>query len=445
MKSIINKIIDSISFDRKVVMILLVLECFIKNTPQIKLGNYPIYVVCAVSIIALVKRLIFNRESLFGKRHIFSYLFILSILITSIVNRAVFNYNNLVLLIIFVIMFFIVSVYDDSETKDEVLDEFLFIARLTTFLHFFYSLAAIASSFITHDFEIKGLLGYSYFYSYNSVTVIGLSLYLFFCEKNNNLKYFQLFNLLLHLIIVFFTRARASYLGIFFAIIFITYILISNKTKRLDYKVIKKYLLSFIVVSIVSTLLLSFMTKFSISKVLTKVFSTHNILSWRDIIWDASFLAFMTGNIFFGSSIGLLPSFLTNYIDNVYVNNITYDVYGKRAYDSALGIAKAGYLHNIFIQQLCSYGIFGLLVLLTFIYFCIKKYIYIIKSKISDNRVLVLMMCFAFTFIAQIIISFFDDNLFYNIVYICNVFFFYSIGIISYFANRLQKNNVSSG
>ena len=440
MKTILDKFLNSINLDRKIVLITLIFECFIKNTPQIKLGNYPIYIVCVLSFIVLIKRLVFNRHSIFGKRHLFSYLFILSLIITSVFNKAILNYNNLVLLIIFIIMFFIVSVIDYGENKNEVIDEISLIARITTFLHFAYSLAAIISSFIAKDYEIKGLLGYSYFYSYNSVTVIGLSLFLFFNENNNVLKYFQLLNLLLHLIIVFFTRARASYLGIFVALIFIIYILMTNKIKGLDYKSIKKYLLSFIVVSVVLTLLLSFITNFSIMKVLTKVFTTKNILSWRDIIWDAAFLAFMTCNMFLGTSIGLLPSFLSNYIDNVYVNNLTYDVYDKRAYDSALGIAKAGYLHNIFIQQLCSYGIFGLLIMLAYIYDNIKKYIFIIRSKIKDQKILILMICFTFTFIAQIIISFFDDNLFYNIVYICNVFFFYSIGVIDYFVmNYITK------
>lgn len=441
MNLFVEKIKNCINVDRKIVMILLILECFIKNTPLISFGNYSIYIVCIVSIIVLFKRLVFNREIYFRKQNIYGYIFVLSIIITAIVNNAIFNYNNLVLLIISIIMFFIVMVFDYKELKVDVLNEFAFVASITVVLHFVYSISSIIYSFSLHDIEIKGLLGYSYFYSYNCVTIVGLSLFLFFYKNDNIIKYFYLFNLLLHLVIIFFTCARASYLGVFVSLLFIIYILAKNKSKKINYKLLIKYIVIFVLAAIISIFVISFITKFSIIKVLTKVFSTHNILSWRDIIWEASALALLNGNILLGSSVGLLPKFLSNYIDNVYVKNITFEVYDKNAYDSALGIAKAGYLHNIFIQQLCSYGIFGLLTMLMFIFDSVKKYVCIINSNSKNRNVMLAMMCFAFTFIAQIVISFFDDNLFYNIVYICNVFFFYSIGIIGYLTNGLAKSN----
>lgn len=432
MKFLKNKILNSISIDRKIVVLLLVFECFIKNIPQINFSNIPIYIVCFISMLVLIKRFIFNRNIFFQRQNIFGYLFILSMIITAILNNAVFNYNNLVLLVIHIIMFFIVTNFDDRENKDDVIHEFVIIARFVTALHFIYCIASILYSLYIRDYEIKGLLGYSYFFSYNCVTVVGLSLFMLMYEKKNVIKFFYLFNLMIHLITIFFTQARASYLGIFIALIFIIYILMHNKIKWIDFELLKKYIFAFLFITIIITIVLSLITEFSLFKVLSKVFTTKNILSWRDIIWDASLLAFLSGNIVFGASIGGLPKFLSEFIDNVYIKNVSYNVYDKSAYNSALGIAKSGYLHNIFIQQLCSYGIFGMLIMIAFIVDSIKEYIYIIKFKITNDKFLYLMICFSFTFIAQLVISFFDDNIFYNIVYICNVFFFYSIGLISY-------------
>ena len=72
---------NNVDIDRKIVLTLLILECFIKNTPFIKLGNYPIYIVCLTSFLVLVKRLIFNQDVIFRKQNFFAYLFILSITI----------------------------------------------------------------------------------------------------------------------------------------------------------------------------------------------------------------------------------------------------------------------------------------------------------------------------------------------------------------------------
>ena len=433
MIAFIERIKKNVDIDRKIVLTLLILECFIKNTPFIKLGNYPIYIVCLTSFLVLVKRLIFNQDVIFRKQNFFAYLFILSITITAIFNNALFNYNNIVIFIIFVIMFFIVSIFDGKESISHIINEFVFMARITIVLHLIYSIASIYKSIYICDFEIKGLIEYPYFYAYNCVTVIGLSIFLYLYENCKVIKYTCILNLILHLIIVFFTQTRAAYLGIFVAMIFIIYIFYYNSFLNIEYKNVIKYILLLLVFVTILIIIFSLKTNFNITNIIIKVFNTNNILSWRDIIWEVSFFAFLTGNVFIGSSIGILPSFLSNYINNVYINNISYDSYSKIAYDSALGVAKAGNLHNVFIQHLCSYGIFGFILIIAYILDGIKKYINIIKSKVlNDKPLLYLTICFAFTFIAQIVISFFDNNLFYNIIYICNVFFFYSIGIINY-------------
>lgn len=437
MKSIINKFINNIYIERRFFLTLLVLECFIKTTPQLSFGKYPIYIVCIVGLLILIKRLIFNIDVMLNKKHIWHYLFIVSLLISSMINNAMLNYGNWVVLCIYALMFFVVSNFDYKEDVKCIIDEIVFIARLVTFLHLIYNIASIIDSVAIHDFEIKGLLGYSYFYAYNCVTVIGFSLFLFLYEKNKVIKYIELFNLLLHLITVFFTRSRASYLGIFIALLVVLYIIKSSKLNAFDMQKTKKVLCVFVIIIAISIIMLSMCFKFSIASAISKVFSFNNMLSWRDIIWKVSFMAFLSGNVLFGTSIGLLPSFISNYINNVYRDTVVYGKYGENAYESAFGMASSGYLHNVFIQQLCAHGLFGLVVMIIYVYEALKRYVTIIKKGIEGNdTVLLMMICFAFTFVSQVIISQFDDNLFFNIVYICNVFFFYSIGIIDYLFER---------
>lgn len=430
-----NVLVEKIGNGRFIFMTLLIIECFVKNIPSLIFGKYAILFICFLTLLLLLYRALFFPNMLFGKKHIVKYLLIVTIVLSSVINNSIKDYNNVVVLVTFIILLFLVDNFDEKENLNSVMNEFVIIARFTTLLHLFYSIASLINAICESTFNIAGLIGLSNFYAYNCVTVIGLLVFLLLFDKSIYLRAFDAVNLSFHILILFFTQLRSAFIGMFFAILIIIYLLLSNGIVKFNLSKFIRYCATVMIIYLGLAYLLSRFTSVDYSWVIKKI--TTFTISGREIIWPVTIACFLTGNLVFGFSYSKLPIVFANYIDNVL--NVSTDSNNYYAY----WIAKQGTsVHNIYLQQLCAHGTIGFVLMAIYVIDIVKKYFLIIKSSFIHNfDVFCLLSCFAFTIFAQFFISFFDNNLFFNIIYISNILFFYSAGMIRFIVNRVDNND----
>lgn len=425
MDSEINKKfkILGIIFSRKCFMIALIFECLIKNISIISFGKFAIYFICVYALLTIIYRLIFERKMLFRKDLFIGYLFIISAIIPCIIYRFEGLYNDAVMIAIFAIMFLIVYNINNCEDAEHVRKEFVLINSIITFSYFLYtSISLIAALFIKSE-VVQGLIEKSDFYAYNCMTVIGCSIYLYLTTDYPRLKFFHLINIVLHLVTIIFTQSRAVYLSVFISVIFILFYIFHYSINKITLKTT----LAVFAITIPIVIVYFIIAKVDVYNIIAHMIEKGT--SGREYIWTYGINVFIHTNMLFGLSYGALPYVWSKYMLE-YPEYITIDI-EKKNYNEIIGIIKRGFAHNIYFQQMFSHGIVGIVIMMYFIIRIFRGILVIIKDRNSNFP---LFCSLVFVVIGQLIAGFFNNNLFFNIVYISQVMFFYYAGYISFVA-----------
>lgn len=400
-------------------MYALVIQSIIKNIEAITIGKLAIYFICMYAMLLLVYRLIWHKNYLIDKDLILGYLFIISAIIPCLIYKFVGLYNDVVMIAIYVIMFLIVSNFNKCENIKEVKREFISVANFTSIVFFIYSIASLLQLVLTKGKTNLGLINKSDFYSFNCITIIGVALFLYL---NNIYKQFNLINIIFHVVIIFSTYARVTIASLVLSFCLLVMLLL--KENEVTKKTLHKYV-GLIVCIVVAFLIMSVITNINFNILFTKIAKAG--LSGREIIWPFAINVFLQNNIIFGVSYGAQPVLWSKYFKDVGVN---YGSLNKEHMDFML---ESGMSHSIYLQQLCSHGIIGLILMIALLLKLFKAYVTVIfLNDEYDRFTKYLFYASLFSVISQLIIGLVANSIFFNIIYMSQIMFFYFIGFMFY-------------
>ncbi|HNV97045.1 MAG TPA: O-antigen ligase family protein [bacterium] len=245
--------------------------------------------------------------------------------------------EGLIYWIFLVIYFFIIKIsYVDKRDWIKMLKLFSF-ASFFVFLYGIIQRFAIINVFKAGYGRMESTLGNAAFLGSYALLMFGISLFVFFYEKNKN-RHIYLSFAICNLISIILSLTRSSWIGLIITLLFFLIFLLSTKEYR---KIgLKILLISIILVSILAVLI--FFTNNNVFYNLKNRFNVNDpVISNRLLVWQNT-LNYSKNHILFGVG---LENFSSVY-NTFYTPDITEEWFDKT--------------HNQFLDILVTSGVFGL-------------------------------------------------------------------------------------
>lgn len=421
-KSKITMIFD-IVLSKYVYAYIFVFYSFIKTFKVFMNQKIPTYFIIFYGIIVLCYKFT-DVKNKFGKiNEILPSIFIVSSTIISIVISRVYNYENIKIVLIFVISLFVLLPEDINDNDDNIFKKLYIFCLLVSIMFFIYTVISFLYYIIAGNVENRpmGMLNELTYFAQSIVACIGASIYCLIYSKNKYIKLFEISNFVFQSFVLFLTLQRGSLYGYLIAIVLLM-ILLKNKFNGFSNKSIKKNAIVILLLFAFVFIFLVISNKFSIKVMIDRFTSGLNL---REYIYKFGFLAMIYYNNFlFGATRGGIYNVWHNYL------NVSYDLWKVpyEKYSIVRGCIDEVAIHSTVLEQLFVHGVFGLLSLL-YLYFKIvyNVFISVFKKRLTNDQ-LALVASSLFCLIAVMFDSFFNRALLFDIVYPQNLCFFVFAG-----------------
>ena len=355
--------------------------------------------------------LIFENKILYPKNKVFSliFIFLMYVLLRYIFfSDKAFAYNEVKRWVLSVWLLYLISVLGSKNYR--ILITFYIFG---SFLSVLYGLLQHTGGFyriqVPKFDRVISMFGNPIFFAVHIVNFLPIVLGKMSIEKKFFVKIIYFIIFITSLIVLYYTKTRAAFIGFFVSILVFVYLLLPQRQKI-------KYLLSLLFL-------------FSIFVFLTKniwLRQQAHILIWRDSIkmWSSS--------PFFGIGLGKFHIEFVNFASTEL----------RRIWPEKQCIINDA--HNEYVQLLAENGIFGFMLFLLFLYFFFKFIIRFIKNldsgKLKDNYTLKVMICSLLSgSIAVLVQNFFSVDLRFII---SNVYLFITLGFISGYTSEIKHREL---
>lgn len=424
MKSKVLKIFD-IVLSKYVYAYVFVFYSFFKTFKMFINQKSPTYFIVFYGLIVLCYKFT-DAKNKFG--YIFEILpsiFIMLSAIISVMVSKIFNYENIKIILIFVISLLVLLPEDKKSDNKSIYKKLYIFCLLVSILFFIYTLISFLYYVIVGNVENRpmGMLNELTYFAQSIVACIGASVYCIFYSKNKYIILLQIINFAFQSFVLFLTLQRGSLYGYLIAVILLVFLLKKNYND-IDNKVTKEIVLIIVLLFIIIFAFLVLSGKFNIKLVIDRFTSGLNL---REYIYKFGFCAMAhSANYLFGATRGGIYSAWHNYL------NLYYELWKVpyEKYSIVRGCIDDVAIHSTFLEQLFVHGLFGLISLLYF-YFRIAYMILIsiFRNRLTNNQ-LALVASSLFCLIAVMFDSFFNRALLFDIVYPQNLCFFVFTGAL---------------
>lgn len=407
------RIIDKI-FSREYFFYYTIFYLTCKLFPSLQSFSILTYIMFIYSVLIFAYNRLIKRFELTFPCCWFSY----GILVVSIVSVIINGYVDLRKVIIDIIpifvnlfLFFPTFKDDNFDTISDQLYKLMipiyFVGLFVSILNLLSYGYGIASGSVSETIRYRmfGILGNPNLVGWFETVFIGTIIYF----KNNNNKLVNKtikFSFVLSIICVLLSQCRSAFLALF---VYFVFCLLTTKKVNSIFK--KRFLLSIISVIILISLFLAFLILYD-----------GRFGSNREDVIRFALYNFSKSNKLFGASYGRLRE--------LWVSNY----HSFFQLDSSLTVrdifAEAN-THNILLQQLCTNGIVGLMILLMFIIilvYCILKFLY--NYDTFDNKTISIIIPICYFVITGLVVGMFDNSILQSMTLFMNFTFLVSAGFL---------------
>lgn len=407
------RIIDKI-FSREYFFYYTIFYLTCKLLPSLQSFSILTYIMFIYSVLIFAYNRLIKRFELTFPCCWFSY----GILVVSIVSVIINKYADLRKVIIDIIpifvnlfLFFPTFKDDNFDTISDQLYKLMipiyFVGLFVSILNLLSYGYGIASGSVSETIRYRmfGILGNPNLVGWFETVFIGTIIY--FKHNNNKLVNKTIkFSFVLSIICVLLSQCRSAFLALF---VYFVFCLLTTKKVNSIFK--KRFLLSIISVIILISLFLAFLILYD-----------GRFGSNREDVIRFALYNFSKSNKLFGASYGRLRE--------LWVSNY----HSFFQLDSSLTVrdifAEAN-THNILLQQLCTNGIVGLMILLMFIIilvYCIFKFLY--NYDTFDNKTISIIIPICYFVITGLVVGMFDNSILQSMTLFMNFTFLVSAGFL---------------
>lgn len=425
--NIMNKISKYLNFvlSKYTYASIFVFYSFFKTFKYFVRYKFPTYLMILYGLLILLYKLTDARNKFGTISEILPSLLITLSACISIVASKSFNFDNLKLLLMFLVSLLVLLPEDKNDSDEMIYKKMYQFCLLVAVLFFIYTFISFLYYVIVGNAENRpmGMLNELTYFAQSIVACIGASVYCFIYTRNINIKMFATINFIFQSFVLFLTLQRGSLYGYFIAMIFLSYIAINyfdNTKVRINKNVILVVMVSLVLLFVI----LSVSGKFNVKLIIDRFTAG---LALREYIYKFGFMAMVYHrNYLFGATRGGIYDKWHQYLQ------VSFE-YWKEPYEKysiVRGCIDEVAIHSTVLEQLFVHGIFGLLSLL-YLYFKIvyKVFISVFKKRLTNDQ-LALVASSLFCLIAVMFDSFFNRALLFDIVYPQNLCFFVFAGAL---------------
>ncbi|MDQ5984139.1 MAG: hypothetical protein RUMPE_01175 [Eubacteriales bacterium SKADARSKE-1] len=429
-----KKIFSSATYNkmRYIYMVLFILAVFTRvlmpiATHESQKVNAAVFSAVALfGVAVLVVDFFCDRIMFLGKNYIFLALFIISTVVSSILNIKYGFAGNIRNLIWLSVSFFILYPIDIKRTKNDIYKEIKFISNILIVVWFLavtaslfmflldigYYIYIYPDSFARLGFiesRLFGIFEDPNFAATTSVLVIMFSIWNIKVSKRKVFNIFYIINIAFQLFYLVLSGSRTAEISLLFSLLIFSYFTLRYKFSDINlHKALKEFCFAFLGLALCCVLFftmnliktgLSYLPPIISSQMSTTqghqdrirpvvteredLKDNSDVSSCRVKIWESAFELFKSKPIF-----GTSPRNMREYAKSAFPNGF---------------IAQRSYaVHNIYLDILTSTGIVGFVIIAIFF---IKYLIYVFKYLFLYKRNNYFMVLFCLTVVAEIAVS----------------------------------------
>lgn len=453
MKRFLNVLFDRNKY-REVFIFITILFAISYFTPLSSILNLILLLWGAIIIIKdlLVKRIIFK-----SKKFIALIFFIIAYFITIISNRYMGLFENIKILALTSLQFFILFAFDDEDDKCDIYNHIIRFNNIIIKVTFITSLISLIIYLLGINFEFKnfvigvenGMLNGVYTGANTGGPLAAISIVasilIMELKKSSEMNKFYIINIVIQLIFIYMTNSRATlYCIIIFGIMFAIFYFKDKKDKVIAgagvfgiylFSKIVNEVLYYIYICINNIIIIA---KFAFNKaryyILLAVGKSVNNIDNKplditgsagnisEVVEKEISMGFLNGRAqLWGCGMQILKD---NFWFGVGSRNVSEVALNYASISELPGILGGG-MHNIVIQVLVSNGVIGFIAIATFAVICLWeyfKYFFDIKLRTQDSKIVLIVFLIL---IMLLINNMAEANILYSASYMATVFWTY--------------------